>query len=296
MARPRQVISALNSSLLIGLGSLLYLFLLLFLAGKLLDLIFVAPVIALAGCAEHIARGGDSWPLELSTGDELEELNKSFAGLVTGLQQRNMLKDYVSEDAYSDLTAAETRNLAPGGEYRECTVIFAAVKDVAGITDSSSPQQIVEFLNHFTTIGDRIVKANRGSIDKIINQTLMLVFRENADDEVSHALRAARAAVELAAAVKAVGYTGLYAGIASGTVISGKIGSYQGKLDFTVIGNPVNLAARLKSEAADSTTGIIISGSTMRLLKGAGRVNFLRRCSLKGKAREYNIYELIDLR
>lgn len=296
MARPRQVISAMNSSLLIGLGSLLYLFLLLFLAGKLLDLIFVAPVIALAGCAEHIARGGDSWPLELSTGDELEELNKSFAGLVTGLQQRNMLKDYVSEDAYSDLTAAETRNLAPGGEYRECTVIFAAVKDVAGITDSSSPQQIVEFLNHFTTIGDRIVKANRGSIDKIINQTLMLVFRENADDEVSHALRAARAAVELAAAVKAVGYTGLYAGIASGTVISGKIGSYQGKLDFTVIGNPVNLAARLKSEAADSTTGIIISGSTMRLLKGAGRVNFLRRCSLKGKAREYNIYELIDLR
>ncbi len=88
----------------------------------------------------------------------------------------------------------------------------------------------------------------------------------------------------------------IYAGIASGTVISGRIGSYTGKLDFTVIGDQVNLAARLKNEALESSSGLIISGSTMRLLKGKGRVNFLRRCSLKGKSREYNIYELYELR
>ncbi|NLF95327.1 MAG: adenylate/guanylate cyclase domain-containing protein [Candidatus Riflebacteria bacterium] len=296
LARPRGIVTNLRTSLMIGLGSLLYLFLLLFIAGKMLDLFFVAPVIELADCAEKIARGGDSWSLKLSTGDELEELNESFVGMVKGLQQRNMLKDYVSQDAYSDLAATDGQNLAPGGEYRECTVFFAAIKDAGNVADESSPQQVVEFLNRFTTIGDRIARENNGSIDKIINQTLMLVFRENAGDETMHALRAARAALELASAVKAAGYAGVYAGIASGTVISGRIGSYQGKLDFTVIGNPVNLAARLKNEAAESTTGIIISGSTMRLLKGAGRVNFLRRCSLKGKAREYNIYELIDLR
>ena len=124
----------------------------------------------------------------------------------------------------------------------------------------------------------------------------MLVFRENDADAESHALRAARTAISLADAVRAEQISGICAGIASGTVISGKIGSYQGKLDYTVIGSPVNLAARLKSEAVDSNTGIIISGSTMRLLKGKGRVQFLRRCSLKGKAREYNIYELCELR
>ncbi len=296
LAQSRGIVPILSPTVVIGLGSLLYLVVLLFLAGNLLDLFFVKPVIELADCAEKIARGGDSWSLKLSTGDELEELNESFAVMIKGLQQRNMLKDYVSEDAYSDLAATDSRNLAPGGEYRECTILFAAIKDVGNTVDGSSPQQIVEFLNRFTTIGDSIARANCGSIDKIINQTLMLVFRENATDEVPHALRAARAAIALAAGVKSAGFAGVYAGIASGTVISGKIGSYQGKLDFTVIGNPVNLAARLKNEAADSTTGIIISGSTMRLLKGAGRVNFLRRCSLKGKAREYNIYELIDLR
>ncbi|EKD83247.1 MAG: adenylate cyclase-like protein [uncultured bacterium] len=296
LAQPRGLVPALNSSLIIGLGSLFYLFLLLLLSGKLLDTFFVSPVIELARNAEQIARGGDSWSLKLSTGDELEQLNASFAQMVKGLQQRNMLKDYVSEDAYSDLATSEGRNLAPGGEYRESTILFAAIKDFHQIAENLTPQQTVELLNLFTTIGDRIVKTNNGSIDKILNQTLMLVFRENPEDSESHALRAARTAIQLAEATKAQGLSGIYAGIASGTVISGKIGSYQGKLDFTVIGNPVNLAARLKSEAVDSTTGVIISGSTMRLLKGIGRVNFLRRCSLKGKAREYNIYELIDLR
>ena len=296
LAQPRNLGSALKSSLAIGFGSLAYLLLLLLLSGKLLDTFFVIPVRELAISAEQIARGSDSWSLRLSTGDELEQLNASFASMVKGLQQRNMLRDYVSEDAYSDIESSEGRNLAPGGEYRETTILFAAIKDFHSIAENFTPQQTVKFLNHFTTIGDRIVKANGGSIDKILNQTLMLVFRENPGDIESHALRGARASIQLAREAKSGGLPGICAGIASGTVISGKIGSYQGKLDFTVIGNPVNLAARLKNEAVDSMTGIIISGSTMRLLKGVGRVNFLRRCSLKGKAREYNIYELIDLR
>ena len=296
LAQPRGLVPVLNSSWVIGLGSLFYLFVLLLLSGKLLDLFFVSPVTELARSAENIARGGDSWSLKLATGDELEQLNVNFARMVIGLQQRNMLKDYVSEDAYSDIESSESQSLAPGGEYRESTILFAAIKDFQSAAESLTAQQTVELLNRFTTIGDRVVKANSGSIDKILNQTLMLVFRENPEDLDSHALRAARAAVQLAESAKTQGFAGICAGIASGTVISGRIGSYQGKLDFTVIGNPVNLAARLKNEAVESTTGIIISGSTMRLLKGVGRVNFLRRCSLKGKAREYNIYELIDLR
>ena len=71
-----------------------------------------------------------------------------------------------------------------------------------------------------------------------------------------------------------------------------------GKNDFTVIGNPVNLAARFKAEAkkGSENTGIIISGITIGLLKGKGIVKFLRRCSIKGKTRKYNIYELLSLR
>jgi len=87
------------------------------------------------------------------------------------------------------------------------------------------------------------------------------------------------------------------AGIASGNVVSGRIGSRLGKLDYTVIGDTVNLAARLKIEAAKAgTTGIVVAPSTIRGLRGQGRVAFIERVEIKGKSREYPLYELLELR
>ncbi|MBU1108230.1 MAG: adenylate/guanylate cyclase domain-containing protein [Candidatus Riflebacteria bacterium] len=277
------------------IGLFVYLGLVFYLISQLLEKFFVAPVIALARSAEQIARGKDVWNLSLTTGDEFEQLNNSFSELVVGLRQRNMLRDYVSEDAISEMEASDVKDMAPGGEYIEATIIFATIRNYSELTADFPPEQTVEMINRFITAGDHLVKKHGGTIDKIIDSTLMLVFRDSETQSDSHALRAARTALELAAEMHQQNLD-IYAGIASGTVISGRIGSYTGKLDFTVIGDQVNLAARLKTEAVDSVSGLIISGSTMRLLKGKGRVNFLRRCSLKGKAREYNIYELYELR
>lgn len=296
LATPMRATTAFSNAFLAAAGSIIYLLTVFYLVNRLLDLFFVRPVMAMAGCAEQIARGSTTWSLQLNTGDELSSLNLSFSRLVTGLQQRNMLKDYLSDDAFSEIADTGTEKLAPGGEYREATIIFAAISDYQKLIAGCSAAESIKILNQYIGIGDQIVRKHGGSIDKILNQTLMLVFRESPAEIGAHALKAAQTVLELAEVTKKQLGTGIYAGISSGTVISGKIGSYQGKLDFTVIGNPVNLAARLKSEAVDSNTGIIISGATMRLLKGKGRVNFLRRCSLKGKAREYNIYELCDLR
>jgi len=276
-------------------GLFAYLCLVFYLVSQLLERFFVAPVMQLAKSAEQIARGGDAWSLQLKTGDEFERLNDSFTELVVGLQQRNMLRDYVSEDAISEIEAAETRDMAPGGEYLEATIIFAAIRKYSERTAGFTPEQTVELINRFITCGDRLVKQHGGTIDKIIDNTLMLVFRDSEKQDESHALRAVKTALALADEMHRENLD-IYAGIASGTVISGRIGSYSGKLDYTVIGDQVNLAARLKNEAVDSSSGLIISGSTMRMLKGKGRVNFLRRCSLKGKSREYNIYELYELR
>ena len=276
-------------------GLLAYLFMIFYLVSELLGRFFVAPVLALARSADQIARGKDVWNLSLETGDEFEQLNDSFAELVVGLQQRNMLRDYVSEDAISQIESSESKDMAPGGEYIEATIIFATIRNYAELTVDSTAEQTVELINRFITAGDKLVKSYGGTIDKIIDSTLMLVFRDSEAHTDSHALRAATTALGLASEMHQQNLD-IYAGIASGTVISGRIGSYTGKLDFTVIGDQVNLAARLKTEAVNSASGLIISGSTMRLLKGKGRVNFLRRCSLKGKAREYNIYELYELR
>ena len=87
-------------------------------------------------------------------------------------------------------------------------------------------------------------------------------------------------------------------GIASGEAISGKIGSRNGKLDYTVIGNPVNLAARLKVQAERALkTGIIICPYSIRMLQGKGRLNFIDRVAIKGRTnRTFPLYELEDIR
>ena len=276
---------------------LAYLSLIFYFANKLLDIMFVEPVMLLASNANAIARGSDKWDAEIKSGDEFEDLNEDFKNLVVGLKERNILKSYVSEDALSDIEETDSLKLLPGGEYLEATIVFSAIKDYEKITESLKPEEIIKLLSSYISIGEDSSKKYGGSLDKILSDTIMLVFRED-PNKTSHGLRAAQAALDLVKKAKEINLPGLYTGIASGRVISGKIGSYSGKLDFTVIGNPVNLAARFKAEAKKGTdeTGIIISGTTIGLIKGKANVKFLRRCSIKRKAREYNIYELLSLR
>ena len=275
----------------------IYLFFILIFTNKLIDIIFIRPVKLLAENASAIAKGSDEWNCAINSGDEFEELNTSFKNLVTGLKERNILKNYVSEDAFSDIEKSESVKLLPSGEYIEATIVFSALKDYDKICLSISPQDSIKLLSKFMSIAEEITRNNGGSIDKIIGDTIMLVFRNN-PNLPSHGLRAAKASLELVKKAKEASLPDLYTGIASGRVISGKIGSYSGKLDFTVIGNPVNSAARFKSEAKNGTeqTGIIISGETIGLTKGKAKVKFLRRVQIKGKTRQYNIYELIGIR
>lgn len=279
--------------LIIVLG---YLSLIMIFANKLLDIMIVEPVMILASNANAIARGEDNWNAEINSGDEFEVLNNDFKQLVTGLQERNILKSYVSEDAFSDIKESDSLRLLPGGEYLEASIVFSAIKDYEKTSVSITPQESIKLLSTFMSIAEEAAKKYGGSIDKIIGDTIMLVFRDNQQKD-SHGLRAAQASLELTEKAKFHNLQ-LYTGIASGRVISGRIGSYSGKLDFTVIGNPVNLAARFKTESKNGTeeTGIIISGTTIGLMNGRANVRFLRRVSIKGKARKYNIYELLSIR
>jgi len=260
----------------------------------LLDQFFLLPIQAMAGSAEKIARGHEDWDLQLETGDELEALNTSFSIMINGLKQRNILKNYVSADAFSEIERNCNIDLYPGGERLDVSVMFATVKGFDEYLHSFSPQRVIEEMNRFLGICENSCKINYGVIDKITEKTIMMVFRPIANG-TSHCLCAAKTALAIKQQLVESDFS-IQAGIASGLVISGRIGSYKGKLDFTVIGDTVNLAARLKNEASYSNTGIIVSGSAMRQLKGHARVNFLRRCSIKGKSREFNIYELLELR
>ncbi|MEW6712592.1 MAG: hypothetical protein AB1403_22430, partial [Candidatus Riflebacteria bacterium] len=119
--------STLSWSYTLILG-LCFMLLILVFASLLLDQFFLLPILSMANSAEKIARGNDEWALEIKTGDELAVLNQSFSEMVSGLKQRNALKNYVSADAFSEIEKNCNIDLYPGGEHLDVSVMFATIK------------------------------------------------------------------------------------------------------------------------------------------------------------------------
>jgi class 3 adenylate cyclase len=278
-----------------ALLALLYMIAVFLLVSRLLEIFLIEPVEKMAESAEKIARGSEKWALKINSGDELSQLNGNFSSMVMSLKQRNLLKDYVSKDAFSDISSQSGSQLFPGGEFQELTIVFVSFKEYATLLENPDIKETINVMNRFITLCDETCSKYKATIDKITEGTVMIVYRKLDSSDKTHCIRATKGTLELKEKAEGSGLS-ILSGMASGKVISGRIGSYKGKLDFTVIGDTVNLAARLKNEAYKSNSGIIIAGSSMRMLKGKARVKFLRRAHIKGKSREFNIYEMIGLR
>ncbi|MBU1108181.1 MAG: HAMP domain-containing protein [Candidatus Riflebacteria bacterium] len=253
------------------------------------------PIELLKTGAGLVAEGNYQHCIEFPSGDEFEPLTSSFNHMTAGLHQRDLLASYVSQDVLEEVSIDKT--LVPGGERVEASVLFCALKGFKDFNQTASPEKIVAALGLLIEVADQAAINHGGVMDKLIEDTVMLVFRQR-NSENDHAISACKAAIEIRRAfpIAAVPFK-VVTGIASGPAVSGKIGSKTGKLDFTLIGNPVNLAARLKAQAHKAeNTGIIACPATIRLIKGQARLRFIERTEIKGRSRTFPLYELMELR
>ncbi len=258
---------------------------------------FVEPVILLQESAEATAEGDFNHQLCLSSGDEFESLGNAFNQMVKGLAERERVASFVSENVLAETADATELLLEPGGEKIQVSVLFCAMPELKNYFSEEKADSLLEFLGQLIDCADAVSRKHGGIIDKIIEGTIMIVFRQR-DAGNSHVISACKAALEIAAEFPQSDCPlRTVSGIASGEAVSGKIGSKDGKLDHTVIGNPVNLAARLKNQAhiADQT-GILLCPHTIRMLKGIGKLRFIERVEIKGRTRTFPMYELLALR
>ena len=283
-----------NSSILpslVALGS--YLIILTLLIVYYLRSTFIYPIESFNKAANEIGNGNLDTQLKLQTGDEFELLSETFNKMTYGLKQREKLSEFVSDEV---LTAVK-EDLQPGGELIEASILFCSLKNFKTTSSNRSPHENLKILSKFIDLLGKAAKQNHGSIDKIIEDTIMVVFMSSKkkNDAIINACKAAIAISSILPSADIDFKCGI--GISSGQVISGKIGSATGKLDFTVIGNPVNLAARLKAQTSKATkTGILLCPNSIRQLKGKGRLQFIERLQIKGRTRTFPLYELIEMR
>jgi len=179
---------------------------------------------------------------------------------------------------------------------KEVTVLFSDIKGFTSLSERLSPSEVAAFLNeYFTTMTD-IVFEHGGSLDKYIGDAVMALFGAPFSRE-DDAVRAVKAAMKMQAALSGLAaQSGVFdklavrIGVNTGVVVAGNIGSPK-RMDYTVIGDAVNVAQRLESIAKPGQ--VLIGGPTAERVKDRFLLNEIGRQRVKGKDEEVVIYEVL---
>jgi len=188
-----------------------------------------------------------------------------------------------------------------GGASKEATVMFTDVRGFTTITEEYGPQGTVSFLNEYFTLMVECINKQGGMLDKFIGDAIMACFGLPAahEDDPDRAVKTAISMIrELWAWNEQRQKLGLKTvdmgiGLNTDTVVSGNIGSPK-RMDYTVIGDGVNLASRLESACKAYSAHILASESTITKLRGTYRYRDIDLVVVKGKTRPVRVYEILD--
>ena len=211
------------------------------------------------------------------------------------VKENNILKMYVDENVLSFMGGQEYESRITASENIEATVMFIDVCGFTSISEEAPPEQVVRILNtYFDTIVKEIIAVD-GYVDKFIGDAVMAVFRgEYHLDRAIDAALAIREAIGKLPEEAGTDYRPLVSiGINSGEMVSGNIGSASLKrLDYTVIGDTVNVAARLQDKAGANQ--ILIADPCYQRVKESFKCNPLGEVSFKNKAEAVTVYEVLE--
>ena len=238
------------------------------------------------------------------TGDELEALASGFNTMVDGLKERDKLRTtfgkYMTATVMEHLLAGK---VALGGASIKVTILFTDIRSFTSISEKMDPQQLVGLLNEYFTEMVGIVMQENGVVDKYIGDAIMAIFgapvptKEDPVNAVRAAVKMRGALHELNKLLEARGVPRLRTGIGihTGDVVAGNIGSEK-RMEYTVIGDAVNLASRLESNTKDLGVNVLISEDTYELTKHVIEARAVKEITVKGRKQPVMTYEVLGLK
>ncbi len=215
-------------------------------------------------------------------------------------EQRILLRDTLNRYVSSDMVEEILKNpevLQLGGQRRHVTVLFADIMSFTSISEKMDPAEVVDMLNHFFSQMVDLVFEHQGTLDKFLGDGLLAFFGAPlpVPRAASQAVACAIAMQQRLHALKQEGATqiqGLRAGINSGEAILGNIGSDK-RMDFTIVGDVVNVAARLLDVAKQEEAPLVISEATYKEVEGNFTLKPGPSVVLRGR-REATVSYLVD--
>jgi adenylate cyclase len=240
----------------------------------------------------------------VKTGDELEALAAGFNTMVDGLKERDHLKTtmgkYMTAKVMAHVLSGEVQL---GGQTLTVTILFTDIRSFTTISEKMNAQELVGLLNEYFTEMVGIVTVADGAVDKYIGDAIMAVFGApvpkpgDAVNAVTAAVRMRQALRRLNVRLEARGLQPLRTGIGlhTGEVVAGNIGSEQ-RLEYTVIGDAVNLASRLESSTKELGVNVLISHDTWLLVKDTIDARPVKEIFVKGRKQPVMTYEVLGMK
>jgi adenylate cyclase len=217
------------------------------------------PVVALRKAVNEVEEGNLDTSVSVYDGSEIGQLQTGFNSMVAGLRERERVQDLFGRHVGEDVArAALEEEIELGGETREVAVLFTDIIGSTALAAERPPHEVVELLNRFFTVVVEVVRRHGGWVNKFEGDAALAIFGAPAhvDDAFSRALAAARELSERLP--RETSETEAAIGVSAGEVVAGNIGE-ESRFEYTVIGDPVNEAARLTELAKEKPERLLAS-------------------------------------
>jgi class 3 adenylate cyclase len=273
------------------------------LIGLLLARRIIRPITTLVSASQAVAQGNLTLQVPVENRDELGTLTTAFNEMVSGLRERERIRDILGRfvsPAVAELVLRRPLDLS--GELRTLTIMFTDIRDFTAMAESQDAAEVVRTLNQYFTIVANAAELHGGLINKFGGDSTLVLF--GLTDTDANPCRSARAAIDTALLIdreiarlnearqaEALEPIMVGIGVNTGPVIAGLVGTEQ-RMEYTAIGDPVNLSARIQALTRSLDRAILISAETYRALEQPENlhVDDLGPHHVKGKHLDVQIY------
>jgi adenylate cyclase len=261
------------------------------------------PLTELRAAVERIGKADFDTPLRVTSRDEFGIVAQAVNVMAIGLKERDRVKTtfahYVSQQVMDSILKSGAE-IKLSGDRRRITVLFCDLRGFSTMSEKLQPEKVVAILNDYFEAMVEVIFQNNGTLDKFIGDGIMVIFGAPEDDQnqEEHAVRTAITMQrELSRVAKKWAPEGINlrigVGVNSGPAVVGNIGAAR-RMDYTAIGDTVNLASRLESATKEMGVGILISEYTYNALRGLFQFREMGSVTVKGRTEPVLTFTPVD--
>ncbi len=247
-----------------------------------------------------VSQGNFNIQAKVRSHDEVGELAMAFNKMVGGLKERDKVKNILTKFHGSSITEDLIKNdLKLGGSRKTVTVFFSDIREFTKFSENHTPEEVVEMLNEYFQVMVSIIAARNGVVDKFVGDAIMAIW--GAPTSTGHdSYHAVVASLEMRMALNELNEKRIARrlppikigmGVHTGPAISGKIGSTE-RMEYTVIGDTVNMASRIESSTKAFGTDLLISEAVVKELEGQFLFDLAGEAEVKGKSEPLKMFKV----